>query len=415
MIGPKSVSSEISGLFQKSLNIALDKNYFFHLNGRIGGHRRMWTKLKIVSISFCLILFLSPDKIVKAEEIAQPIPVITVTAVGDIMMGTDYPSPKLPKKDGKLLFEASKEILRKADIVFGNLEGPLCEKGSPAKKVKDGESYVFRTPPRYVKNLVDAGFNVVSLANNHAGDFGHPGMVSTKKVLAAEGIKYSSKSGEVAELEIRGVKIGLVAFSFGSPPRSIVYPEKALEEIEELSKKYDLLILSIHGGKEGGTALETKNKSEYFLDEPRGNLIQFAYEAVERGADLILGHGPHVPRAMEIYQDRLIAYSLGNFCTYEGMSLGKEKGYAPLFWVELGKNGEFIRGKIYSFIQVPPGGPKMDEQERAYTLIKKLSQEDFPETSPFFGESGILLPREKPLEGDASSTFGDLSTVDLPE
>ena len=375
----------------------------------------MWTKLKMVSISFCLILFLSPDNIVKAEEIAQPVPVITVTAVGDIMMGTDYPSPRLPKKDGTFLFEASKEIPRKADIVFGNLEGPLYEKGSPAKKVKDGEFYVFRTPPRYVKNLVDAGFNVVSLANNHAGDFGYPGMVSTKKVLAAEGIKYSSKSGEVAEFEIRGVKIGLVALSFGSPPRSIVYPEKALEEIEELSKKYDLLILSIHGGKEGGTALQTNNESEYFLDEPRGNLIQFARKAVERGADLILGHGPHVPRAMEIYQDRLIAYSLGNFCTFKGMSLGREKGYAPLFWIELGKNGEFIRGKIYSFIQVPPGGPKIDDQERAYTLIKELSLEDFPETSPLFVESGILLPREKPLEGDASSSFGDLSTVDLSE
>jgi len=375
----------------------------------------MWAKLKIVSISFCLILFLSPDKMVKAEEIAQPVPVITVTAVGDIMMGTDYPSPKLPKKDGTFLFEASKEILRQADIVFGNLEGPLYEKDSPAKKVKDGESYVFRTPPRYVKNLVDAGFNVVSLANNHAGDFGYQGMISTKKVLDAEGIKYSSKSGEVAEFEIKGVKVGLIAFSYGSPPRSIVYPEKALDEIEEASKKYDLLMLSIHGGKEAGTDLQTKDEFEYFLDEPRGNLIQFAHEAVERGADLILGHGPHVPRAMEIYQDRLIAYSLGNFCTYQGMSLGKEKGYAPLLWVELNKNGEFIRGKLYSFIQVPPGGPKVDEQERAYTLIKKLSQEDFPETSPFFNESGFLLPREKPSEGDASSTFGNLSTVDLSE
>jgi len=396
-------------------NIALDKNYFFHFNGRVEGQRRMWTKLIMVSISFCLILSLLPDKVVKAEEIVQPDPVITVTAVGDIMMGTDYPSPKLPRKDGKFLFEASKEILRKADIVFGNLESPLYEKGSPAKKMKDRESYVFRTPPGYVKNLVDAGFNVVSLANNHSGDFGYQGMVSTKKVLDAEGIKYSSKSGEVAEFEIKGVKIGLVAFSFGSPPRSIVYPEKALEEVGELSKKYDLLILSIHGGKEGGTALQTKNEFEYFLDEPRGNLFQFAREAVKRGADLILGHGPHVPRAMEIYQDRLIAYSLGNFCTYEGMSLGKEKGYAPLLWVELGKNGEFIRGKIYSFIQVPPGGPKMDEQERAYTLIKKLSQEDFPETSPFFGDSGILLPREKPPEGDASSASDNLSTISPSE
>ena len=346
------------------------------------------------------LLFLPFGAQISANEDPFSAPsVITVAAVGDIMMGTDYPSLKLPKKDGRFLFEEAKEFLRKADIVFGNLEGPLYDGDSPAKKVKDvKEAYFFRTPPRYVKNLVAAGFNVVSLANNHAGDFGEKGMSSTKKVLAAEGIKYSSKAGEVAEFEINGVKLGLAAFSFGPPPRSIIYPEQALEEIDLLSKKYDLLILSIHGGKEGGTALRTENEFEYFLDEPRGNLIQFARAAIEKGADLILVHGPHVPRALEVYQDRLIAYSLGNFCTYRGMSLDKEKGYAPLLWVELGRDGEFVKGKILSFIQVPPGAPKRDEKERAGALIKKLSEEDFPETSPFFGESETILPREKTPE-----------------
>ena len=360
---------------------------------------RFKTELILLSLLFLPLR----GEISANEEPSGATPVITVAAVGDIMMGTDYPFPKLPKKDGRLLFEESKGFLRRADIVFGNLEGPLCEGGSPVKKAKDRESYVFRTPPKYVKNLVDAGFNVVSLANNHAGDFGYNGMSSTKKVLDAAGIKYSSKEGEVAEFEINGLKMGLAAFSFGPPPRSIVYPEKALEEIDLLSKKYDLLILSIHGGKEGGTALRTVNEFEYFLNEPRGNLIQFAHQAIERGADLILVHGPHVPRAVEIYQDRLIAYSLGNFCTYRGMSLDKEKGYAPLLWVELGRNGEFVKGKIFSFIQFPPGVPKRDEEERAWALIKKLSEEDFPETSPFFGASETLLPREKTPESDASS------------
>jgi poly-gamma-glutamate capsule biosynthesis protein CapA/YwtB (metallophosphatase superfamily) len=358
-----------------------------------------WMRLKTELILLSL-LFLPFGAEISANE--DPLPassVVTVAAVGDIMMGTDYPLPKLPQKDGRFLFEEAKGFLRKADIVFGNLEGPLYDGDSPAKKVKDvREAYFFRTPPRYVKNLVDAGFSVVSLANNHAGDFGDKGMSSTKKALAAAGIKYSSKAGEVAEFEIRGLKLGLAAFSFGPPPRSIIYPEQALEEIDLLSKKYDLLILSIHGGKEGGTALRTENEFEYFLDEPRGNLIQFAHAAIERGADLVLVHGPHVPRALEIYQDRLIAYSLGNFCTYRGMSLDKEKGYAPLLWVELGREGEFVKGKIFSFVQSPPGGPKRDQKERAWTLIKKLSEEDFPETSPFFGESGIILPREKAPE-----------------
>ena len=346
------------------------------------------------------LLFLPLRAEISAIEDPSSAPsTITVAAVGDIMMGTDYPLPKLPKKDGRFLFEEAKGFLRKADIVFGNLEGPLYDGDSPAKKVKDvREAYFFRTPPGYVKNLVDAGFSVVSLANNHAGDFGDKGMSSTKKALAAAGIKYSSKAGEVAEFEINGLRIGLVALSFGPPPRSIVYPEKALEEIDLLSKKYDLLILSIHGGKEGGTALRTEDQFEYFLDEPRGNLVQFAHAAIDRGADLILAHGPHVPRGLEIYQDRLIAYSLGNFCTYRGMSLDQEKGYAPLLWVELGRDGEFVKGKIFSFIQVPPGAPKRDEKERAWTLIKKLSEEDFPETSPFFGESETILPREKTPE-----------------
>ncbi len=332
-------------------------------------------------------------------------PVVTVAAVGDIMMGTDYPAPKLPKKDGRLLFQEAKTFLRRADLVFGNLEGPLTEESSPAKKVKEEkEAYFFRTPPKYVKNLVGAGFNVVSLANNHAGDFGKKGMSSTKEALAAAGIKYSSKTGEVAEFEINGLKLGLAAFSFGSPPRSIVYPEEALAEIDFLSKKYDLLVLSIHGGKEGGEALRTENEFEYFLDEPRGNLIQFAHEAIERGADLILVHGPHVPRALEIYQDKLIAYSLGNFCTYRGMSLDKEKGYAPLLWVELGQNGEFVKGRIFSFIQAPPGGPKRDQEQRAWALIKRLSLEDFPETSPIFDASEIILPRVKTEDSDGPSS-----------
>ncbi len=373
------------------------------------------TKFKIIVILLLLFFFPIKGESLENEEPERTTPVITVAAVGDIMMGTDYPFPKLPGKDGKLLFGESKDILRRADIVFGNLEGPLCDEGSPTKKAKEGESYLFRTPTRFVKNLVEAGFNVVSLANNHAEDFGDQGMSSTKETLDAARIKYSSKAGEVAEFEIHGAKIGLVACSFGPPPRSIIYPEKVLEEIDLLSKKYDVLILSIHGGKEGTAALQTPNEPEYFLDEPRGNLIQFSHEAVERGADLVLVHGPHVPRAMEVYQGRLIAYSLGNFCTYRGMSLDAEKGYAPLLWVELGRDGEFIKGKIFSFIQIPPGGPKRDEKERAWDLIKRLSQEDFPETGPFFGESGAIFPRKKPLETETSSTPRIPSTIDPSE
>jgi poly-gamma-glutamate capsule biosynthesis protein CapA/YwtB (metallophosphatase superfamily) len=347
-------------------------------------------KFRMILIQLALTFVFVTEGIPNDEELLEPIPVISVAAVGDIMMGTTYPSPKLPKEEGRLLFEDSKEILKTADIVFGNLEGPLCDGGSPRKSIIEKGPYFFRTPTRFVRNLTDSGFNVMSLANNHAEDFGPEGVSSTKKALDYVGIKYSSKAGEVAEFDIKGVKVGLVAVSSGPSPRSIVNPNEALAEIELLSKKYDLLIVSVHGGKEGTIALHIKNEDEYYLGEPRGNLVEFAHRAIEKGADLILGHGPHVPRAIEIYQERLIAYSLGNFCTYRGMSLDKENGYAPMLWVELSGRGDFLKGKVYSFIQVPPGGPKKDENERAYILIKMLSQEDFPETSPAFGLSEIM-------------------------
>lgn len=308
---------------------------------------------------------------------------VTIAAVGDIMMGSCYPTPLLPPEDGRRLFDDCREILKKADLAFGNLEGPLCDAGKPAKIARKGRSYVFRTPASYAGNLALAGFDVMSLANNHANDFGPGGSLSTRKALALAGISCSGKDGPTAEFNIRGIKIGLIALSVGSPPRSIIYPAEALKEIALLAKKYDILIVSVHGGKEGKSALHIKDAPEKYLNEPRGHLVKFAHQAIDRGADLIIGHGPHVPRAMEVYRDRLIAYSLGNFCTYGGMNLNGESGYAPLLWAELDNQGKYLRFKVHSFIQTKPGGPKFDQLDRASELMRKLSKQDFPQSHPY--------------------------------
>jgi hypothetical protein len=206
----------------------------------------------------------------------------------------------------------------------------------------------------------------------------------------------------VAEFSVRGVTVGLLAVSFGPRPRSIVHPHEVLQEIGSLARKYDILLVSVHGGKEGVSALRVWDETEYFLEENRGNLVRFARSAVDRGADLILGHGPHVPRALEIYRGRLIAYSLGNFCTYKGMNLDEERGYAPLLWAELGPAGDFLRGRIHSFIQVRPGGPKIDPRHRALGLMKTLSLEDFPASAPLVTDSGEVLPLPRAADADGS-------------
>lgn len=327
---------------------------------------------------FCFPLSVYPD-------------VIIITAVGDIMLGTDFPENFLPPEDGKTLLVEVKEYL-KGHIVMGNLEGVLCNDGVPSKIPEKGKVYLFRMPERYVNLLKEAGFNFLSLANNHAMDFGYECFERTKEVLSRAGIKFSSKSGEVADFKFHGVKIAVLSYSYGTPPRSINYINHAIREIKELNAKYDILVLSVHGGKEGRDALHLEKKEEFYLGENRGNPVRFARTAVDSGADLVVMHGPHVPRALEVYKKRLIAYSLGNFCTYKRFNISGEAGFTPVLQIKLNKAGELVEGRVFSLKQKEFTGPEPDPFNSAYNLIKLLSTEDFPETKPCFGPDNRFMP-----------------------
>ena len=334
------------------------------------------------------LILLSPLSSLAAEG-------ITISAVGDVMMGSDYPSRNLPPDRGRWLLTGAAPVFKASDLALANLEGPLLSGGKPAKPAVKGRSYLFRTPPSYAFNLKSAGVSMVSLANNHSMDFGPAGLASTKRALDRAGVAYSSKSGEIAEFTVRGLKVGVLALSFGAPPRSISFPARALREIERLSARYDVLVLSIHAGAEGRGALHTRPGVEIFMNEQRGDLVRFARDAIERGADLVLGHGPHVPRAMELYNGRLIAYSLGNFATYGGMSVARESGYAPLVSAELAPDGSFVQGRVHSFLQRPLTGPRPDPKHRASRLIERLSAQDFPESPLAFGATGEITVRQQ--------------------
>lgn len=306
------------------------------------------------------------------------------------MMGSDFPSPRLPGNGGKRLLAKAAPLFRDADIAMANLEGPLLDDGVPAKVAVKGRSYLFRTPSSYAANLKEAGISMVSLANNHAMDFGRPGLASTKRALQEAGVAYSSKSGEIAEFTVRGVRVGVLSLSFGPPPRSIVFPAQALQEVAAASQHYDILILSLHAGAEGRSALHVVPGMETYLNEPRGDLIRFAHDAIDRGAALVVSHGPHVPRALELYRGRLIAYSLGNFATYGGVSVQGESGFAPLLSVELAPDGAFLKGELHSFWQKPYSGPRPDPKRRAQHLMQALSAADFPGSKLVFAPSGEL-------------------------
>lgn len=324
---------------------------------------------------------------------------ITVSAVGDIMMGSDFPGPILPQSSGKYLFDDVKEHL-KADVVFGNLEGPLCEGGYTSKNIRSGRSYAFRTPPKFAKNLLDAGFNCVSLANNHGRDFGSKGVKTTINVLDSLNIEHSGPIGDIARLDVKGLKVGLIAFSTYGSSYNILNESSAYSTIRSLSDSFDILIISMHAGGEGTKALHTKDRFEYLYGEPRGNVMKFAHKAIDNGADLILGHGPHVPRGLEIYNDRLIAYSLGNFVAYGRFSLKGATGKSLILKVTLKEDGSFDRGKIIPVDIKRPGVPYVDPERYTTKLIMELSTEDFKENAPGIDEDGNIYLRKEKTEGN---------------
>ena len=316
---------------------------------------------------------------------------ISVVAVGDIMMGSDYPDVNLPPSSGSKLFSNVSSILKDADLTLGNLEGTLLEGGVCAKEVKKGRCYAFRTPPGWATNLRDAGFDFLNLANNHMNDFGPGGINGTTEALSLVGLKYGGAYKKVGQLSVKGTKVAVVSFSTSPNTNSVLEIEKAQKIVAEQAKINDIVIVSFHGGAEGLKALHTRNELEYFFGSPRGNLVKFSRAVIDSGADFVWGHGPHVPRAMEVYKDRLIAYSLGNFCTW-GFNLTGELSYAPILKVEMDSSGVFKKGNIFSAIQETYKPCKPDPLNRAAKLIKKLSEDDFPGSSPIIMDSGEFYP-----------------------
>jgi Bacterial capsule synthesis protein PGA_cap len=320
---------------------------------------------------------------------------IVVTAVGDVMLGTTFPDASgsdLPPNDGAGLLDEVTPILKHGDLVFGNLEGPLVEGGDSAKchGKKEGTCYAFRVPTRYGAYLKSAGFTVMGLANNHAMDFGAEGRASSRHVLDEQGIAHSGEVGDIAHLTVKDRKIDVIAFATYPGAYNLLDLEDALETIRQARQEADLVIVSFHGGAEGATHQHVAAGDEKFLGEDRGDLRKFAHAAVDAGAQLVLGSGPHVVRAMEVYHGKLIAYSLGNFATYGPFNLNGENGISMVLEAHLLPDGDFLRGQIFPVKQEKPGGPKLDPELRIVPILRALSHTDFPATGVVAGPRGEL-------------------------
>ncbi|MBN2498142.1 MAG: CapA family protein [Deltaproteobacteria bacterium] len=327
---------------------------------------------------------------------------IRIAAAGDTMMGTDLRQGErgLAPGDGQTLFDGVKEVFRAADIAFLNLEGVLAD-DLPQTKCRPGSvsCYAFRTPVRYTAALVEAGIDVVSNANNHALDLGPRGMDSTLAALDAAGVRHASRYGDMALIEKRGLKVAFLAAHSGSCCLNVNDPQEVCKAVQAANRLADLVVLSFHGGAEGSRHRHVPGRVERAYGERRGDVKRLARAAVDAGADLVLGHGPHVLRAMEVYRGRLIAYSLGNFMGFRQFGLrGGYGGRSVILEAELAGNGVLVSARLHPVALSGESVPAVDPRGDGLQQVRELSRADFPRTGVRVEPDGTLrwAPGESP-------------------
>jgi len=236
---------------------------------------------------------------------------ITIIAVGDIMP-TARALPFVKKQGFGYPYLGTSEILKTGDIVIGNLETPLTTKGTRFKNKK----YTFKAPIETATALKETGFTHLSLANNHMMDYGREGLLSTLTALSNEG-RHCAGAGEnskearkISMTEIKGKKIAFLSYSKTYPVEFYArrkrggttpgYRKFITADLKKAAKEADIVIVAFHWGGEK-------------LEHPRRYQKELAHLAIDSGADIVIGHHPHVLQGVEHYNDGVIFYSLGNF------------------------------------------------------------------------------------------------------
>jgi hypothetical protein len=324
---------------------------------------------------------------------------VSISATGDIIMGA---APNgLPPAGAKDFFSDVKDVLR-ADLQMGNLEQPLTNDTGVSKcppppagtsPPPKATCFAFRAPPAYAAVLRDAGFKVLNLANNHAYDFGAEGNRQTRSALETTGLAHTGAPGEIAIVEAKGIKIAVLGFSSYPWSQSVVDVDAGAALVKQAKTRADLVVVHMHVGAEGADKTHVRPGTEMFLGENRGDPFKFAHAIVDAGADLVVGHGPHVMRAMEFYRGRLIAYSLGNFAGYKALSYTGVVGVGGVLKVTLRKDGSYVDGSLAPTHMVAPGLPARDPAKQALALVRDLGAADLPASAARIDDNGSITPR----------------------
>jgi len=341
---------------------------------------------------------------------------VRLAFVGDINLGTSTLPDGVPLDSGRAFLAGARPFLE-GEMVVGNLEGVLADTGTsekcvdrePPPRLRRSRSrprppapartrpgcYAFLTPTHLAPRLGEAGFTHLGLANNHAHDYGFDGRASTERTLSALGLRWYGPLGHIAIDTLRRADsvtvVGLLGFATYPHSYDLLDIPRSVAVVDSIHRMVDLLVVTFHGGTEGTTATRVGPGPEFLGTEPRGDLRAWAHAVVDAGADVVIGHGPHVLRGMEWYGGRLIAYSLGNFATYRGFSLAGPLGITGVLRLELGGDGGVARARLVPMRQEPRSGPAPDATAVAVALVNELSAADFGAAAVRLAPDGTLL------------------------
>ncbi len=293
---------------------------------------------------------------------------------GDVVLGNSFAVDDIPESWDATYFAGVRPVLDHADVLFGNLEGVLTNHASTLKKPGSGRQFAFRFPPRYAELLRQTGFNIVNVANNHAFDFGESGFLDTLSYLQKAGIKATGPRDEMVTLTIRGFKIIMIGFTFSSKFNSVFELEHGAELVRQAKAQGAYVIVTFHAGAEGTPAIWHGNEDEIFLGENRGNEVAFAHAMIDAGADMAVGHGPHVLREAECYQGHPIVYSLGNFVGVGGLSAKRMAGISALLEVRVRMDGSVQDINMVSIRFDDRRLPQLDDRAFGLRLVNYLGR-----------------------------------------
>jgi len=322
---------------------------------------------------------------------------MTVCAGGDVMLGSNLDPSWLrraqeitgsptPMPDPSELLAPLEPLVADADVVLVNVEGAIGEGPAPAKcRPGSQRCYAFRQDPsaaRALRNLAPHAAVVGNVANNHAMDAGAPGLVQTAQHLSRAGVHVVGLDTLPTLIPLPAgdtlAVLGFSVFSAGPDARDLT---AVARHVRRAARHHARVVVSMHVGAEGVGAQRTSAVTERFAGEDRGNPVAIAHTAIDAGADLVIGHGPHVLRAVEWRGAGLVAYSLGNLLTYGPFSRVPPLDRGTLLCAVLEPYGGIAQADLRATHQVAPGRAYPDTSHAAFSLVDSLGALDFPATA----------------------------------